>query len=48
VLSDFLAATEEGLTQILNEYGLAMDLDDLKFMQSYFRDTEKRDPTETS
>ena len=27
--------------------GLAMDLDDLKFLQTYFRDTEKRDPTIT-
>ncbi len=27
--------------------GLAMDLDDLKFLQAYFRDEEKRDPTIT-
>ncbi len=27
--------------------GLAMDLDDLKFLQSHFRDEEKRDPTIT-
>jgi phosphoribosylformylglycinamidine synthase len=32
---------------MLEEYGLAMDLDDLRFMQSYFRDVEKRDPTVT-
>ena len=27
--------------------GLAMDLDDLAFLQAYFRDTERRDPTIT-
>ena len=32
---------------MLSEYGLAMDLNDLKFLQSYFRDEEKRDPTIT-
>ena len=33
--------------RLLSEYGLAMDLDDLKFLQAYFRDEEKRDPTIT-
>ena len=32
---------------MIGDYGLAMDLDDLKFLQTYFRDEEKRDPTIT-
>ncbi|RAZ88577.1 hypothetical protein DK853_42845, partial [Klebsiella oxytoca] len=35
------------LTALLDHLGLAMDLDDLKFLQAYFRDTEHRDPTIT-
>lgn len=43
----FTALDEAGLTALLDKLGLAMDLDDLKFLQSYFRDEEKRDPTIT-
>ncbi len=43
----FTALDEKGLTDLLNQMGLAMDLDDLKFLQTYFRDDEKRDPTIT-
>ena len=43
----FTALDEEGLNNLLSELGLAMDLDDLKFLQAYFRDEEKRDPTIT-
>ena len=39
--------TRPGLSDLLSEYGLAMDLADLKFLQTYFRDEEKRDPTLT-
>ncbi len=35
------------LSALLDRFGLAMDLDDLVFLQTYFRDTEKRDPTLT-
>ena len=35
------------LSALLDKLGLAMDLDDLAFLQSYFRDMEKRDPTLT-
>ena len=38
---------EAGLSELLDTLGLAMDLDDLKFLQAYFRDEEKRDPTIT-
>ena len=46
-VAGFTALDEAGLTALLDQLGLAMDLDDLKFLQSYFRDEEKRDPTIT-
>ena len=45
-LTGFLGYTEEELAAFLSEMGLAMDLDDLRFCQSYFR-LENRDPTVT-
>jgi phosphoribosylformylglycinamidine synthase len=44
-INGFTEASEGRLRDILDEYGLAMDLDDLMFMQAYFRSEEKRDPT---
>ena len=46
-LTGFTGLDGEGLTALLEKLGLAMDLDDLKFLQAYFRDTERRDPTIT-
>ncbi len=46
-LEGFTALDESGLREVLEGYGLAMDLDDLKFLQTYFRDEEHRDPTIT-
>ena len=43
----FTAMDESALAALLEQLGLAMDLDDLKFLQTYFRDTEHRDPTIT-
>ena len=43
----FIGLDDEGMNNILDKLGLAMDLDDLKFLQAYFRDEEKRDPTIT-
>ena len=43
----FTAMDESALAALLDKLGLAMDLDDLKFLQAYFRDTEHRDPTIT-
>ena len=43
----FISMDEAALGALLDEKGLAMDLDDLKFLQAYFKDTEKRDPTIT-
>ena len=47
VVTGFTAMDESALKQVLSGYGLAMDLEDLKFLQAYFRDEEKRDPTIT-
>ena len=43
----FIHMDESALNDLLTGMGLAMDLDDLKFLQTYFRDEEKRDPTIT-
>ena len=37
MIEGFITADKEGLKTLLTEYGLAMDLDDLQFMQKYFR-----------
>ena len=47
VLTGFTSMTEAELPAVLSEYGLAMDIDDLKFFQNYFRTEEGRDPTIT-
>ena len=46
-LEGFTNLDAEGLNNFIKQYGLAMDFDDIKFCQKYFRDTEKRDPTIT-
>ncbi len=45
-LTGFIDESEETLHRFLEEKGLAMDLDDLKFCQDYFK-SEHRDPTIT-
>ncbi len=47
VVEGFIEMDEAALSQLLSELGLAMDLEDLKFLQTYFRDEEKRNPTIT-
>ena len=46
-VTGFTSMDEAALLHLLDHLGLAMDLDDLKFLQAYFRDEEKRDPTIT-
>ncbi len=46
-VSGFTAMDGDALSALLERLGLAMDLDDLEFLQAYFRDTEHRDPTIT-
>ena len=45
-LTGFREMEETELQAMVAEYGLAMDLDDLRFCRDYFR-TEDRDPTMT-
>lgn len=47
VLNGFIGFSDEQLDNFVKNYGLAMDSDDLAFCQSYFKETEKRDPTIT-
>ncbi len=46
VLTGFRALDQQALSTLLEEYGLAMDLADLCFLQAYFQ-KEDRDPTIT-
>ncbi len=46
-VTGFISMDESGLAELLDRLGLAMDLDDLKYLQGYFRDDEHRDPTIT-
>lgn len=43
----FINLTEPELNELLESLGLAMDLEDLKFLQNYFKNDEERDPTLT-
>ena len=45
-LTGFCARSDEELAQLIEERGLAMDLDDIRFCRDYFR-TEQRNPTIT-
>ena len=46
-VTGFTELDEKGLADLLDQLGLAMDLDDLKFLQNYFKNEEHRDPTIT-
>ncbi len=46
-LEGFINLNEKGLRAFVSEFGLAMDYDDIKFCQDYFRNQERRDPTIT-
>ncbi|MDP4134158.1 MAG: phosphoribosylformylglycinamidine synthase, partial [Bacillota bacterium] len=46
ILDGFLELKEEGLSDFIAKYGLAMDLGDIKFCQNYFKE-EGRQPTIT-
>lgn len=43
----FIYSTDDELKEMLDVMGLAMDFDDIKFCQTYFKETEKRNPTIT-
>lgn len=46
-IEGFIESDEKDILNLLSDMGLAMDIDDLKFCQSYFRDIESRNPTVT-
>ena len=46
-VTGFITMDEAALAELLDKLGLAMDLDDLKFLQNYFASQEHRDPTIT-
>ena len=47
ILTDFNTLDDAALKNFLTARALAMSVDDLKFCQKYFRDTERRPPTVT-
>lgn len=47
VFENFITYNAEELENFRKELGLAMTFADIAFVQGYFRDTEKRNPTET-
>ena len=47
IYNDFRTWTEDQLRDFHGKMGLAMSLEDLKFIQQYFANDEKRDPSDT-
>ncbi len=47
ILAGFTDMNDEQVKSFVEEKGLAMSFEDLKFCQKYFRDSEKRNPTIT-
>ena len=47
IVEGFINMTDEDSKKFYEKYGFAMDLEDLKFCQKYFRDVENRDPSMT-
>lgn len=47
IVEGFITMTDENVKEFYEKYGFAMDIEDLKFCQRYFRDEEKRDPSMT-
>ena len=47
IVEGFISMNDENVKEFYEKYGFAMDYDDLKFCQKYFRDEEKRNPTMT-
>ncbi|MGI5850136.1 MAG: phosphoribosylformylglycinamidine synthase [Christensenellales bacterium] len=45
VLHGFCSLNQQGLSRFMSENGLAMSIKDILFVQDYFKNDEKRDPT---
>lgn len=46
-IDGFIYLSQDELKDMIDDLGLAMSIDDIRFCQRYFRDEEKRDPTIT-
>lgn len=47
IIKGFITFSEIDLQKMLQDFGLSMNLDDLKHIQNYFKNDENRDPTKT-
>ena len=47
ILEGFIDRDRDGIARFREEFGFAMNIDDLVFCRDYFRDEEKRNPTVT-
>ncbi len=47
IINNFCAMTPDELDKVRKEHGLAMDSQDIAFMQKYYKEQLKRDPSET-
>ena len=47
IIEGFINMTDEDSEKFYKKYGFAMDMADLKFCQTYFKEMEKRNPTMT-
>ncbi|MCL2435348.1 MAG: phosphoribosylformylglycinamidine synthase [Lentimicrobiaceae bacterium] len=47
VFEGFIALSEKEIESFRQQHGLAMSLEDILFVQQYFKNEEERDPTET-
>lgn len=47
IVEGFIGMTDENVKEFYEKYSFAMDIEDLKFCQRYFRDEEKRNPSMT-
>ncbi len=47
IIEGFIDYTDEELVQFIKDNGMAMNFDDLKVTQEYFKNEERRNPTET-
>ncbi|MDF2672466.1 MAG: phosphoribosylformylglycinamidine synthase [Clostridiales bacterium] len=47
ILEGFINMTDKELIEFMNQNGFAMNYEDLKFCQEYFKNTEKRNPSIT-
>jgi len=47
IIEGFIDTDEQGLNDFITDFSLAMDISDIQMLKTYFKDTEKRNPTVT-